>query len=165
MMHTYIISLGSNQGNSRQIFQQAALRLEENPRLHILKKSSIYETAPWGKLDQPAFLNAVMEVSWEKEPEELMQFLLDVEKCFGRTREIHWGPRTLDLDMIFGWQIERAIPLLQLPHPYFWERAFVLVPLAEICSDFFYQGESIHSRLTSLEHSDVRKTDYTWEED
>ena len=162
MMNTYIISLGSNQGNSLEILRQAALRLAEHPALAILQKSSIYETDPWGKVDQPVFLNAVMKISWERAPEELMQFLLEIEKTFGRTREIHWGPRTLDLDMIYGWHIESDTPLLRLPHPYFWERAFVVVPLSEICPDFLYRGETIEARLSFLGKEEVRKTKYTW---
>ncbi len=162
MMETYIISLGSNQGNSLEILQGAARKLEECPDLHILAASSIYETDPWGKTDQPVFLNAVMKISWRKSPEELMQFLLDTEKVFGRTREVHWGPRTLDLDLIYGWDVKCASPLLTLPHPFFWERAFVLVPLAEICPDFSYEGEPIAHRISSLGGHDVRKTKYTW---
>ncbi len=165
MMNTYIISLGSNLGNSLEILRQAARKLSKNPALTILKKSPIYETDPWGGLEQPVFLNAVMKISWDKEPEELMQFLLDTEKTFGRTREIHWGPRTLDLDMIYGWHIESDTPLLRLPHPYFWERAFVVVPLADICPDFIYQKETIGNRMASLGTSEVRKTAYTWEEE
>ena len=87
MNQTYIISLGSNQGNSLAILRQAAQALEAAEGLHIEKKSAIYETLPWGKTDQPIFLNAVMEISWEGPAEDLMALLLSVEKQFGRTRD------------------------------------------------------------------------------
>lgn len=89
MNQTYIISLGSNQGNSLAILRQAAQVLEAAEGLHIEKKSAIYETLPWGKTDQPVFLNAVMEISWEGPAEDLMALLLSVEKQFGRTRDVH----------------------------------------------------------------------------
>ena len=120
MNQTYIISLGSNQGNSLAILRQAAQALEAAEGLHIEKKSAIYETLPWGKTDQPVFLNAVMEISWEGPAEDLMALLLSVEKQFGRTRDVHWGPRTLDLDLIYSDGIRSDTSFLHLPHPYFW---------------------------------------------
>ena len=129
MNQTYIISLGSNQGNSLAILRQAAQALEAAEGLHIEKKSAIYETLPWGKTDQPVFLNAVMEISWEGPAEDLMALLLSVEKQFGRTRDVHWGPRTLDLDLIYSDGIRSDTSFLHLPHSYFWERPFVLVPM------------------------------------
>ena len=164
MTNNYIISLGSNQGDSLRILQQAAKALEENKQLKILQKSSIYKTLPWGKTDQPVFLNAAIVLSWQGEPESLMQFLLEVEKVFGRKREIHWGPRTLDLDMIYGWSIERQSELLRLPHPYFWERPFVLIPIEDMIPDFTFQGMSIHQRIEALHgYKEVEPTTYSWE--
>lgn len=162
--HRYIISLGSNQGESLAILQQAGQVLESHRDFHICQRSSLYRTAPWGKVDQPDFLNAVMEIDWQGEPEALLSWLLEVEQRFGRTREIHWGPRTLDLDLIYGWTIQRESDFLRLPHPYFWERSFVLVPLAEILPDFFYEGKSVQDRLLELgDYKEVKKTEYSWE--
>ena len=166
MTNNYIISLGSNQGDSLRILQQAAKALEKNKQLKILQKSSIYKTLPWGKTDQPVFLNAAMVISWSGEPEELMQFLLETEASFGRKREIHWGPRTLDLDMIYGWSVERQSTLLRLPHPYFWERPFVLVPMEDMVPDFSFQGTAIHQRLLELKgYDEVERTTFSWEGD
>lgn len=160
MNQKYIISLGSNQGNSLAILRQAAATLEAAEGLHIEKKSAIYETLPWGKTDQPVFLNAVMEISWEGPAEDLMALLLSVEKEFGRTRDVHWGPRTLDLDLIYSDGIQSDTPFLHLPHPYFWERPFVLVPLEEILPDFVYDHETIHHRIESLDgYKDLVKLD------
>ena len=164
MNQIYIISLGSNQGNSLAILRQAAVTLEAAEGLHIEKKSAIYETLPWGKTDQPVFLNAVMEISWEGPAEDLMALLLSVEKQFGRTRDVHWGPRTLDLDLIYSDGIQSDTPFLHLPHPYFWERPFVLVPMADVCPDFMYQGTSILSRIWTLHgEKEVKRTAYGWE--
>lgn len=113
--------------------------------------------------EQVVFLNAVIEVSWTGEPEELMEFLLQVEKSFGRIRIRHWGPRTLDLDMIYNSEIESNTDFLKLPHPFFWERPFVLVPLEEIYPDFVFNGEGIHQRILELDgYKDVEKTDIAW---
>ena len=89
-------------GNSAEILSGSVRTLNQDERLRVLKKSSLYKTKPWGLTEQAVFLNAVIEVSWTGEPEELMEFLLQVEKSFGRIRIRHWGPRTLDLDMIYN---------------------------------------------------------------
>ncbi len=162
----YIISLGSNQGKSLSILRGACKCLENDEQLHIIQKSSIYQTLPWGKMDQPVFLNAAILVSWQGEPEDLMRLLLETEKVFGRTRDIHWGPRTLDLDLIYGWSIKRQSDLLHLPHPYFWERAFVLIPIEEMLPDFSYDGVPIHQRIVSLDgYKEVTKTKDSWKGD
>ena len=162
--NTYIISLGSNQGDSLAILRGAAQALGEQEGLHILQKSSFYRTAPWGKTDQPDFLNAVMEVTWDDTPEALLTCLLNIEHEFGRKREVHWGPRTLDLDLIYGGTVTRDSEFLRLPHPYFWERSFVLVPLEEILPDFLFQGVPIHQRLVELDgYKEVKKTEDSWE--
>lgn len=162
--NTYIISLGSNQGDSLAILRSAGEALEKQAGLQVLKKSSFYRTAPWGKTDQPDFLNAVMEISWGGEPETLLTCLLGIEKQFGRQREIHWGPRTLDLDLIYGGTVTRESAFLRLPHPYFWERSFVLVPLEEIRPDFSFRGTGIHQRIAELNgYKEVEKTEDSWE--
>ena len=100
-MNTYIMALGSNMGDSLGILQSAFKRLgEEN--VYILKASSFYRTKPWGKTDQPDFINAAALVAWEGTAEELMTLFLKIEKEFGRKRDIHWGPRSLDLDLIYS---------------------------------------------------------------
>ena len=80
-------------GNSAEILSGSVRTLNQDERLRVLKKSSLYKTKPWGLTEQAVFLNAVIEVSWTGEPEELMEFLLQVEKSFGRIRIRHWGPR------------------------------------------------------------------------
>ncbi len=158
-MDTYIMALGSNMGDSLGILQSAFKRLgEEN--VYILKASSFYKTKPWGKTDQPDFINAAALVAWEGTAEELMTLFLKIEKEFGRKRDIHWGPRSLDLDLIYSDCVRSETDFLRLPHPYFWERPFVLVPLEEILPDFVYDHETIHHRIESLDgYKDLVKLD------
>lgn len=162
-MNTYIMALGSNMGDSLGILQSAFKRLgEEN--VYILKASSFYRTKPWGKTDQPDFINAAALVAWEGTAEELMTLFLKIEKEFGRKRDIHWGPRSLDLDLIYSDCVRSETDFLRLPHPYFWERPFVLVPMADVCPDFMYQGTSILSRIRTLHgEKEVKQTAYGWE--
>lgn len=144
----YYISLGSNLGNREKHLANALIRMK-TCGIHIESRSRIYETAPWGKTDQNSFLNAMIRVSWDGRADALLAVLLSIEQEEGRTREIHWGPRTLDLDLIWGPEPFRSSKLT-LPHPYFWERAFVLVPMSDIVPDFTYEGETIKSRITAL---------------
>lgn len=104
----------------------------------IIKSSSIYETAPWGKTDQPDFLNQAMEVLTTLNPKQLISNLLKAEKSMGRTREIKYGPRTIDLDILFFNEEILDFPFLQLPHPEIQNRRFVLVPMAEIAPTFIH---------------------------
>ena len=92
-----------------------------------------------------------------------MRELLVVEQEFGRRRIIHWGPRTLDLDILYGENTTCHSELLTLPHPWFWDRLFVLVPMAEITPDFVYKGQRIQDRIHELGNSSaVRKEAFTW---
>jgi 2-amino-4-hydroxy-6-hydroxymethyldihydropteridine diphosphokinase len=135
-METAYIALGANlpgpAGTPSQTLDAALLRLAELGRL--VARSSYYTTEPVGYADQPAFLNAAAALRTTLEPEALLDRLLQIERSFGRDRShgIPNGPRTLDLDLLlYGGRI-LTTPTLQLPHPRMLERAFVLVPLAEI---------------------------------
>lgn len=163
MSSNYYISLGSNLG-SRADFLRNAARAMEAAHIQIVAYSAMYETNPWGLKEQPSFLNAVVCVCWKGTPEDLMQQLLDIEQIHQRKRQIHWGPRTLDLDLIYSEGIVRNTPFLRLPHPLFWDRDFVLIPLADIAPDFVYRGESIQSRIEMLHGWDnVQRTKEEWE--
>lgn len=102
----YFISMGSNEGPSEEIMGTALHKLSLMPLLSIGKVSSLYKTPPWGKTDQAEFLNAVIEADWQDTPEGLLELLLDTEKAFGRRRMMRWGPRTLDLDLLYGENVE-----------------------------------------------------------
>jgi len=128
------IGIGSNLGNREENLRKALL-LMERKGIKIKDVSSFHETPPWGKTDQPPFLNAAIKVETDLSPEDLLTALLEVEKEMGRVREEKWGPRVIDLDILLfnGEVVER--PGLKIPHPYMHEREFVLTPLAEIAPD------------------------------
>lgn len=122
----------------------------------IAAVSSVYETEPWGNIDQDSFLNAVAAVDSTLSPRGMLYRLQAIENRYGRTRDIHWGPRTLDLDLLYADNVNWQDDVLTLPHPYFWKRGFVLVPLAEIASDLKYRGQSVRVRADSC-HDGVCK--------
>jgi 2-amino-4-hydroxy-6-hydroxymethyldihydropteridine diphosphokinase len=135
-METAYIALGSNlaspAGSPRQTLDAAILRLAELGR--VTAQSSYYSTDPVGYADQPAFLNAAIALETELDPQTLLDRLLTIERDFGRDRShgIPNGPRTLDLDLILYGSRIISTPSLQLPHPRMAQRAFVLIPMAEV---------------------------------
>ncbi|WP_068621772.1 2-amino-4-hydroxy-6-hydroxymethyldihydropteridine diphosphokinase [Paenibacillus tuaregi] len=126
------IALGANLGDREATLLEAIHRLNRHPEITILRCSSLYETDPVGYVDQPNFINMALALQTTLEPERLLTVMLQIELDLGRERHIHWGPRTVDLDLL--WMEGRTLdtPRLTLPHPRMHERAFVLVPLAEI---------------------------------
>jgi 2-amino-4-hydroxy-6-hydroxymethyldihydropteridine diphosphokinase len=130
--HQAIIALGSNLGNRRANLSLALSLLRKSPGIDGLTPSNIYETAPVGVEDQPAFLNMVAGISTSLSPENLMELLLDTEARIGRVRTTRWGPRLIDLDLIFFEDQTRQTHDLTLPHPRWSQRSFVTVPLKDI---------------------------------
>lgn len=156
----YYIALGSNIGDREAYIRSAIKEIGKEASIIVEDTSSLYETPPWGMVDQGAFLNAVCRIATTLEPETLLLRLQAVENKLGRERHIHWGPRTIDLDIIcYAHEPERKFqsPSLTLPHPYFWERAFVLEPLSEIAPSFCYESVQIQERLAMLDISDIKK--------
>jgi 2-amino-4-hydroxy-6-hydroxymethyldihydropteridine diphosphokinase len=150
------IALGSNIGDSRAILDRAMGILAEISGISLKVQSSWYKTAPVGP-PQPDYINgcALLEVALT--PQELLAVILDVEKQFGRVRQERWGPRTLDIDIILFDDIIMETPNLEIPHPRMRERAFVLVPLAEIAPDWIepVSGFAIAQLLLGLDCSGV----------
>jgi 2-amino-4-hydroxy-6-hydroxymethyldihydropteridine diphosphokinase len=126
------IGLGSNLGDRLGHIRRALGLIEGLPETALAAVSSVYDTAPWGRTDQPRFLNAVAEVTTGLEPVRLLEELLAIEDRCGRVRRDRWGPRTIDLDLLVYDGVEISSGVLEVPHPRLAERAFVLVPLAEI---------------------------------
>lgn len=156
MKYVYYLSLGSNLGDREQYLEGAVDGLRRHKAIESVTPSKWLETEPWGNTDQDAFLNGACKVVTTLEPEAMLVVMQALEKAAGRERLIHWGPRTLDLDIVWaetetGKQVTIQSETLQIPHPYFWERAFVLVPLAELYPKFIYKGESIDARIRALE--------------
>jgi 2-amino-4-hydroxy-6-hydroxymethyldihydropteridine diphosphokinase len=151
------IAVGSNQGDSVRICRQAFDVLRKHPAINILKISSLYRTSPVGPVEQDRFINASAVLQTRLEPQALFELMLEVEKSFGRTRTVKWGPRTLDLDLLFYENIQLDLPVLKVPHPLMSKRLFVLMPLAEIEPDWVHPGLglSVHemlNRILELDH-------------
>lgn len=129
------IGLGTNLGDRQANMQWALRELAVLPTIEIVSVSSLYETAPVGVTDQPSFLNQAAAVRTTLSPQALLKVLLHIENQMGRTRTIRWGPRVIDMDLLLYGDAQIALPGLTVPHPRLRERAFVLVPLAEIAPD------------------------------
>lgn len=126
------IALGSNLGHREGHIAEAALRIDDLPGTRVEIISSLYETEPVGKTDQPRYVNAVLCVETDLEPPDLLVHLLAIERAMGRVRREAWGPRTIDLDLLLHGDHVISSDGLTLPHPRMGERHFVLVPLLEI---------------------------------
>lgn len=128
------LSLGSNMGKRRENLRVALALIEKNIG-KAARKSHLYETQPWGKTDQNSFLNQVVMINSSLEPRRLLEKISDIEHELGRDRRDKWGPRTIDIDVLFyGKRIVRDAGL-EIPHPELHKRAFVLVPLLEIAPE------------------------------
>lgn len=128
------IGIGSNIGDRKENCRKAIKLLKENG-IAIKKQSAMYETEPWGVKDQPKFINMAIEVETDKKPEELLRILKEIEKEIGRAESVKWGPRVIDLDILFYDDMILKTQDLEIPHPLIHERAFVLKPLCEIAPD------------------------------
>lgn len=132
------IALGANLGNREDTLMEALMRLNAHPGIQVQRCSNLYETDPVGYLDQPCFVNMAAALVTTLEPKALLEVMLETEQALGRERIVRWGPRTVDLDLLWMDGVEMDTPVLTLPHPRMMERAFVLVPLADIVPE----GES-----------------------
>ena len=152
------LSLGGNLGDVRAAFRFALERLALAEGVAVVATSSIYRTAPWGKLDQPDFLNMATLLRVTISPRALLDLCLSIERDHGRARLEHWGPRTLDIDVLtYGDEVVDE-PGLAIPHPRLHERAFVLTPLAEIAPDTLVRGVRVEELCGRLDAGGVEKT-------
>jgi 2-amino-4-hydroxy-6-hydroxymethyldihydropteridine diphosphokinase len=154
-----LIALGGNVGDVRATFQKAIANICGMTQGALLARSSDYVTPPWGDVQQERFINACIEIDTSLDPHALLFVLHKIEAKFGRDRatEKRWGPRTLDLDLIAYDEISMQKPELTLPHPRLFERAFVLVPLAEISPDRVIAGRKIASALAELSNEGIER--------
>ena len=137
MNKTYL-QLGSNEGNSSELLKKA-IELLEKQAGELIEVSDLYESEAWGKKDQKNFLNMVLELNTTLSPNELLSTVLSIEEQLGRERKEHWGPRTMDIDILFyNAEIIKESPKLIIPHPRITERKFVLLPMNEIAADFIH---------------------------
>ncbi len=133
-MNIDYIGIGSNLGN-RQRNCLHAIELLEKSGIIIKKRSSMYETEPWGVKDQPDFINMALEIETDLNPKELLRILKNIEREMGRSESFRWGPRCVDLDILLFNEIVLKENELEIPHPSMHERSFVLKPLSEIAPD------------------------------
>ena len=138
MASTAYIGIGSNLGDSPSHCEAALSALDELPEIAIARKSSFYKTEPLGLKNQNWFINAVIEIETSLTPEYLLDALLKIEQTIGRVRRKKWGPRVIDLDLLFYENIILKKPGLEVPHPEIANRSCVLIPMAEIQPDFFH---------------------------
>lgn len=149
------IGIGSNLDDPQRQVRSAIDALARLPDSRFLRASRLFRTPPWGRTDQPAFVNAAAAVSTRLAPRALLDALLAIERAHGRHRDAtRWGPRVLDLDILLYGDTSIAEPGLEIPHPHLAERAFVLLPLADLDPGLTVPGRGRVSEL--LQHVDTR---------
>ena len=153
------VAIGGNQGQVRATLEAAIEAIDALPGTRVLQRSSLYRTPAWGRTDQPDFINGVLAVETTLAAPDLLANLLGIERRFGRLRDEdagRWGPRTLDLDLLLYDEQVLELPGLSLPHPRLHERAFVLVPLAEIAPGLVVPGRGrVDGLLAKVEASGI----------
>ncbi len=149
------LGLGGNVGNVAAAFVHALSRLADAPGVKLRRVSSVYRTPPWGKRDQPPFLNMAALVETTLPARALLALCLDIERAMGRRRIERWGPRTLDIDILTYGEARIDEPDLKIPHPRIAERAFVLAPLAEIAPHLQFAGQEIAQWLALADRAGV----------
>lgn len=150
-----LIGLGSNVGDKEANIHQAIALLTAKGDIALVRASRLYRTAPWGVLDQDWFVNACIAVKTDLSPQDLLRRCLGIEEEMKRVRERRWGPRVIDVDVLIYRDAVLAESDLVLPHPRITERAFVLVPLAEIAPEAVVAGHPLAHWLTHLDARDV----------
>lgn len=155
--HIVYIGLGTNLGDRME--NLAAARHALSPQVILLEASPIYETKPWGYSNQPDFLNQVVKAQTELEPLDLLAFLKQWEARLGRTPSFKYGPRLVDIDILFFDDLILETPALTIPHPEIPKRAFVLAPLTDIAPDMIHPiyGKSIRQLLEKIDLDEVKK--------
>ena len=149
------LGLGGNIGDPERSMALALSALDRQPDIAVASVSSPYRTPPWGKTDQPDFLNAVARITTQLAAKDLLARCLAVETELKRVRKERWGPRSIDIDILWfdGRTIEE--PGLIVPHPRMLERAFVLIPLAEIAPDLVLDGQIVETRAQAIQHDGI----------
>lgn len=145
-----LISIGSNMNEPDQQVNSALTSLGQLPESELIASSRLFHTKPWGRQEQPDFVNAAAALTTTLEPLGLLDQLQQIEDAHGRKRQVKWGPRTLDLDIICYDQLQLNHPRLILPHPYFRERAFVLEPLSELFPNHLILEKPVQYWLNQL---------------
>lgn len=159
VMAEALIGLGGNIGDVRGNLDRAVAAFCDGTKVRLIAQSSDYSTPPWGVTDQPAFVNRCIAVATELAPRGLLDRALGTERAFGRDRaaERRWGPRVIDIDLLAYDDLAVDQPGLTLPHPRWLERAFVLVPLAEIVPERRIAGTKIRDALARVDTTGIER--------
>ena len=157
------LSLGSNMGDRLEYLSKAIDKIAEIQGCNILNKSRVYETEPWGYENQEAFLNLCISIETSLSPYELLESLQTIELELDRVRKIHWGPRTIDIDILLFDDIICEDDKLTIPHPRMRERAFVLIPLYDIEKNLIIDGiklEDLINKIDTRVIKEYKKNDF-----
>lgn len=160
-METSYLSLGSNIGGRLRLLRKAVRQLNAHHDITVTKISSVYETEAWGLENQDDFYNVALQIKTNLGPYELLDVCQIIEQEFGRSREIHWGPRTIDIDILLYGRLDIKEEKLTVPHQYMLEREFVIVPLNEIAPNLTVSGIMISDIVKKFcQNSTCNKTQH-----
>lgn len=158
-MNKAYLGLGTNMGDKQAYLKEACKIISDNPNINIVKISKVYKTKAWGYTNQDDFLNICIEVDTNLSPEELLEVCHEVENKLNRVRVIRWGPRTIDVDILFFNNIISTDENLILPHPRIKERAFVLIPLMDLNKELSIDNKTISYYLSNLEKEELKQVE------
>lgn len=161
-MSIVFIALGSNLGDRLANLKSARQALTEHPQITVMDSSQLYETEPYGNVEQDDFLNAAVKIETDLSPEDLLTCIHQIEAALGRKRLIHWGPRTIDLDILLFDDLQIQTEKLTIPHAELTKRSFVLVPLRDIFHDKLFGKELNEWIAVSGNADEVRGSGLTW---
>lgn len=151
------LSLGGNLGDPAKSMAAALHMLDASGNTRVVAVSSLHRTPPWGKIDQPDFLNVTAEVATSLAPLELLELCLEVERRLKRVRVERWGPRLIDIDVLLLGNSNVSDVGLEIPHPRMLDRAFVMVPLAEIAPELVLAGKTAAEWAASLDSAGIER--------
>ena len=162
MKNKVYLSLGSNIGNRQEYIESAIELVGKTEGIKILKKSGLYETSPVGYVEQDLFLNAVIKIKTDFSEREILKIINKIENELDRKREIRWGPRTIDIDILIFSDKKINEPDLIVPHKEMLNRLFVLVPLIEIYDGEYFEKEEIVQKINELVKAGDQKIEKIW---
>jgi len=151
------LGLGSNMGDKKHYLQQAIQLLNEQDNTLITKYSSLYETEPWGYTEQAVFMNLVVEIETQLSAEALLKICQQIEQELERVREVKWGPRTMDIDILLYNNETIETEDLKVPHPYLLERDFTVIPLAELAPDLRVGQKQMHEWAETFDKERLKR--------
>jgi 2-amino-4-hydroxy-6-hydroxymethyldihydropteridine diphosphokinase len=157
-----VLGLGGNIGDPERAMREALDRLRADPAIRVEAVSALYETPPWGKTDQPRFLNAAARIDTSLVPRDLLEAVLAVERDLGRDRTERWGPRTIDIDILLYGDIAVDEQGLTVPHPRLAERIFALAPLVDVAPEASIGGQSASLILETLDPTGLVRLKTDW---